>query len=1822
MKALAWLSLLFLPLPGFGQTLTVNWSKIAAGGGTSSDGVSFISGTAGQAEAGPMSDGSLIVSGGFWHRGAPGFSLEPANQCAGAGYKVSFSAAAAGSLAEGYQWQHDGTNIMGATNSTLTLPAVQVTDGGSYDLVATSPYGAATSSVASLTVLPYTWTTLAASTPTLTLTPSAVAEDPAGNIYVADSGGVIWRITAGEGGTPVAFAGLQGRPGTNDGVGGDARFNGPQGLAVDRGGNLYVADTGNNTIRKITPAGAVSTLAGLGGIAGYVDATGSAARFNTPLGLAVDSSTNVYVADRLNGRIAKITPAGAVSTVVNGLGGGWDGGGPGGPAGVAVDGAGNLYVADTGDQVILVVSPSGFVSRLAGQFQRGGDADDTLAAAGFDNPEGIAVDGAGNLYVTDTRAGTIREVTSGRVATIGGSAGAYAYNWSDGMGQAALFPGPTCVTLDNTGNLLVADGRTIRWGTLGTPAGPPQITSQPVSQTGTATYSSITFGVGVYGATPFAYQWNFNGAPLPGATGSSLSLGTVQLANAGSYSVVISNVAGVATSTTATLSVSQAYTWTTLASGISPAAVAEDPAGNLFVADNNSVIWKISAGWDGVNVPFAGLPGVRGTNDGVGGDARFNQPQGIAVDRAGNVYVSDTGNNTIRKITPAGLVTTLAGLPGPGGDKDGTGSAARFNTPLGLALDGETNLYVADRLNGRVARITPAGVVTTLASSFAGGWDGGGPGGPAGVAVDATGNVYVADTGDQVVQVIAPSGAVSLLAGLFGSGGYADGVGQYAQFDNPEGIAVDATGNVFVADGRDRTIRKITPDRTVSTIGGAAGAYVYSWNDGIGSAALFPGPTCVTIDNQGNLLVADGRTIRWGTLGTPSGPPQITSQPASQTGTATYGKITLGVGVYGGSPFGYQWYFNGAPLAGATSSILIIGGLVQTTNAGSYTVVVSNVTGVATSAAATLSVNPAYTWTTLASGISPTAVAEDPAGNLFVADNNSVIWKISAGWGGANVPFAGLPGVRGTNDGVGGDARFNQPQGIAVDRAGNLYVSDTGNNTIRKITPAGLVTTLAGLAQQAGEMDGTGSAARFNTPMGLALDGQTNLYVADRLNGRVARVTPAGVTTTIGSSFGGSGPGGVAVDAAGNVYVADTGDQVVQVIATSGAISVLAGQPGGEGYADGVGEYAQFDNPEGIAVDAAGNVYVTDPRDGTIRKITPDRTVSTIGGSPYAYVYSWADGIGSAALFPGPTCVTIDNQGNPLVADGRTIRWGTQGPPSGSPQIACQPASQTGAATYSTVTFGVGVYGAAPLSYQWSLDGQPITGATASSYSISPTQPANAGNYTVVVTNAAGSATSTPATLAVTAPYYWSTLINGISPLTAAADRAGNLYYADTQNAIWKLAIGSGQPPTLVAGSPGTHGAADGQGTTARFNQPQGITTDGAGNLYVADTGNNTIRMITPGGWVSTLAGVAGSTGSGDGAGSVPRFNTPNGVAADASGNVYVADSQNYRVAKVAPDGSVSTFACCFQPSYGSGPGVAVDASGNVYVADTGDQAIQVIAPNGVVSLFAGPSTRSAGNADGVGQYANFDNPLGIAVDGSGNVFVADNRDSTVRLITPGRVVATIGGQAYNGFSGDGAGSGAGFRNPQGVAVDSHGTVYVADVNHGAIRVGSTSPLYWLAQPPSQWVAVAGDDLSFTVSAAGLNPISYQWTRNGVNLPSARAATLALPGVAASQAGTYTVTATGPYGPVVSTPMTLIVQSTTAATLAPPTAIPANSGSGTSASIQFGVQAVSDATYEVQVSPDLRNWTTIGTYTAPFTFSASILAGYAGQFYRVVFLHR
>ncbi len=583
-----------------------------------------------------------------------------------------------------------------------------------------------------------------------------------------------------------------------------------------------------------------------------------------------------------------------------------------------------------------------------------------------------------------------------------------------------------------------------------------------------------------------------------------------------------------------------------------------------YVIDYDSnVIRKVTA--DGTVTTLAGTAYAPGSADGTGSEARFDLPLGIAVDAQGNVYVADTGNNTVRKITVGGVVTTLAGTAGASGATDGTGGAAGFKSPAGIATDAAGNVYVADAGNGMIRIITSAGVVSTIASvpniTF--------------IAVDQNGNIYAATP--NTVYRIGATGTVSLIAGGTSSSSPVDGTGKGATFYDMVAVSVGPDGNLYVVDRgaaapfgvtldfASASIRKITPSGTVTTIVGAGANLFYN--------LYYPLLAGLAVDGSGNFYFCDN----WrGTL-------DIVT-PAGQVSVLAGGEITIGTA-------------DGSGVAASFEEVM--------------------------------------------------AMASDPQGNVYALDGGAIRKVTSAG---VVTTLAGSQLITGSADGMGSAASFNSPLGIAIDGNGNLFVADTDNCKIRKVNQSGTVSTFVGSAG-CGHVDGPASLAQFNGPTGIAFDSAGALYVAEAgyvrkidALGNVTTLAGAGINQSLANGTGSAAglsdfPGGIAVDTAGNVYVSELYADDIRKISPAGVVTSFAGALPAQnaeatgGSADGNGIAASFSTPMGMAFDGKGNLYVADSANSTIRKITPDGTVSTIVGKAASWEFGFDIIYGSGGIW-------------------------------------------------------------------------------------------------------------------------------------------------------------------------------------------------------------------------------------------------------------------------------------------------------------------------------------------------------------------------------------------------------------------------------------------------------------------------------------------------------------------------------------------------------------------------------------------------------------
>jgi sugar lactone lactonase YvrE len=660
-------------------------------------------------------------------------------------------------------------------------------------------------------------------------------------------------------------------------------------------------------------------------------------------------------------------------------------------------------------------------------------------------------------------------------------------------------------------------------------------------------------------------------------------------------------------------------------------AVAADTAGNLYFNSSNSVLKVDTLGALTVVAGSSTLPGYSG-DGGAAASAQLMQPSGLAVDSAGNLYIADTGNNVIRKVTVAtGLISTVAGNGTPGYSGNGSlATIAQLGHPRYVAVDGSGNLFIADSDNSVIRKVTAnTGVIRTVAGTGVPGYLG--DGGlatsarliPSGLAVDSAGNIYVADATDSVIREVASGTDIITTVAGTGTAGFSGDGGKAvsAQLSSPDNVAVDAAGNLYIADAGNFRVRKVVV--ATGNITTAAGGGTNSFTNGPATSAQLLAVPSVALDGAGNIYIADGNVVRKVTVATASistlagnGKPGFAGY-TGDGGPATSAQLSApaGVAVDGAANLYISDTQNYAirEVAAATATIATV--------AGNGLPGYSGDGGAATGAR----IGAAF------------GGAVDGAGNIYFSDGN-VVRKVTAATG--VITVAAGNGTTG-NSGDGGPAtgaQLSNPTSVAVDGSGNLYIADSASNVVRKVTAAtGIITTVAGNGTPGSSGNGGQATSAQLQPTSVAVDGSGNLYIADLAHAVVRKVTAATqiITTVAGNgTLSASGDGGaalsaglspqaVAVDGSGNLYIADFytvtnpcgrycngtvlfNDRIRMVTAATGVITTIAGT-GTPGYSGdgGLATGAQLNGPLGVAVDAAGNVYIADSGNNAIRMLTP-----------------------------------------------------------------------------------------------------------------------------------------------------------------------------------------------------------------------------------------------------------------------------------------------------------------------------------------------------------------------------------------------------------------------------------------------------------------------------------------------------------------------------------------------------------------------------------------------------------------------------------------
>lgn len=1016
--------------------------------------------------------------------------------------------------------------------------------------------------------------------------PTFLALDQANaTLYVSDSqNNAIRRIVSGPLGRVETLAGT-GEAGSLDGLVDQATFNDPQGLALDNAGYLWVADSGNHTIRRINLVeGSVETVAGVAKKAGFADGTGSEARFNAPTGIAFEFESfvqrlmreangeppplpKVIVADGGNQVIRRVHADGLVETLgdlttVSGFGLTTS---RETPTSVAVDPAGNIHVsyAETGQVRTLLQTGQVILSAQEGT---------------FDQPAGIIIGEGGHILVAD-RSQTSREIifaapeieriVPDSISILGGDevtihgrnfasdslvivAGVVISDVQFQSTRELSFTAPQLPT--GLGTVTVQHRGGLDQSVL--LVEPVPLAELPDGYITTVAGGSTFSGDGSVATNALI------GLPLDAVVDSN---GNLYVADSENHRIrridaetrIITSVAG---NGQAGFSGDNGPA---LAAALRfPSAVALGRRGDLFIADSqNQRIRRVDA--DGIISTIAGV-GIFGFSGegGLATEARLSAVNGLAVDADDNLFLSDTFNQRIRKIdSTTGIITTVVGNGEAGFSGDGdTATAASLFEPYGVFVDEAGNLYIADRFNHRIRKVdAQTGIITTVAGTGDNGFSGDEGAAtaaalnhPISVAMDAAGNLFVADRDNfRIRKVDAQTGVISTVAGQGTAGFSGDGeAATDARIRRPAGVMVDGSANLYIADSLNRRIRQVDLDQgNITTVAGK-GDYEFPGDGSLATTILLRDPESVTIDEAGDVYISD-----------------TFHQRVYRLALAT-GLITAVAGN------GQSGYHGDGVLATDTS-------LSQ-----------------------------------------PVGLSIDRQGTVFIADrDNNRIRRVEAGSGIiTTVAGNGVNGFSGDGSQAVA-ASIGRPEGVAVDDQGNLYIGDTFNHRIRFVQiSTGIITTVAGTGNLGDSGDGgLATAAELYLPTAVALDSQGNLYFCDRGNDQIRRVDLAtGIITTVAGGmrgFSGDGgaavtarlnaPNGLAFDSQDNLYISDSVNQRIRIVdAGSGIIRTLVGTgvPGilGDG---GPAMESALNYPSGLAIDADDNLFFADLQNDRIRAV-------------------------------------------------------------------------------------------------------------------------------------------------------------------------------------------------------------------------------------------------------------------------------------------------------------------------------------------------------------------------------------------------------------------------------------------------------------------------------------------------------------------------------------------------------------------------------------------------------------------------------------------
>jgi RHS repeat-associated protein len=958
----------------------------------------------------------------------------------------------------------------------------------------------------------------------------------------------------------------------------------------------------------------------------------------------------------------------------------------------------------------------------------------------------------------------------------------------------------------------------------------------------------------------------------------------------------------------------------------------------------------------------------------------------------------------------------------------------------------------------------------------------------------------------------------------------------------------------------------------------------------------------------------------------------------------------------------------------------------------------------------------------------PTGAAVDSAGNLYFGDpGNSVIREVNAATGTVTTIAGNGTGGYSGDGGQAINAELLSPMGIALDGAGNIYFADNGNAVVRKINASTkVITTVAGDGSWGYSGDGgPATSATLSYDTNIAVDSAGNIYIADKYNMRVRKVSAAtGIITTIAGNgtagYTGDGslatsaelnwPFGVAVDPVGNVYIADLYNNVIrEVIASTGVIQTVVGN-GMQGYSgdNGPASSAELNGPYDVALDAAGNLYISDSNNNVIRELAASSgTITTVAGNGTGG-YSGDGGPATSAEINAPWDITTDAGGDIYIADSwnhviRAVGSNITEPVKASPVISwADPAAISYGTALSEAQLNASTDVPGTFVYSPALGTVLPAGLHALSVLFTPNDTAH---YTPVmatvpltvsmvtptivwptpasiVYGAALTATQLNATSNVPGTFAYSPAMGtvptpGIQTLTATFTPTDTVDYTSvvaTNTLIVSTMPGPGIITTVAGNGINGYTGDDGLAISAEVSTPGGVAFDASGNLYIASYSGNVIRKVDAAiGIITTVAGTGTAGYSGDGGSALnAELNGPCGLAIDAAGNIYIADTNNYRVRKVtASTGIIATVAGTGVFGYSGDGGAAtsaeitliqgltVDAAGNLYLPDMDNMEVRKVSPAGIISRIAGTGTQGYSGDGGAATSAKLNQPIAVALDAAGDLFIADGGNNVIREVTASSgnistfvgngtagyagdngpalsaelnlplgglvvdaandlliadsnnnvirfvnasngVITTVAGNGVAGYAGDGGpATSAELSGPTGVALDAQGNFYVADIYNNRVREvgGLLASSITMAVSPSSASLFAGQQKQFSATVTNTGNTAVTWSINPSNLGAISQSGLYTAPATITTQQSVTVTATSQANTAVSASATVTLMPTISVSVSPSST---SLYAGQSQSLSATVSNTSNTAVTWSISPTgVGSVDASGNYTAP-----------------------